>query len=279
VLLSVQINLYVVLARAVANAMNENPAPTTRENDEADAVVHDDIHQTLSQKRSWLSISHQPLLSPETRSDVLNNRTVNILNGTNLPLVPSFMESGLMDRTDNAGNDHETVWRQITVNEVPHVNNNSGISANELYRRTYNALLDADILSLNVSRRGDAGGVDVELHAHDCLIVLLDRRTTVMEFLHAGNQEYYVLIVSQLEGFRHQIQRAPHVVRHEWFHANNQDTRTRIAQNIINTWIHMRGGHFATITTGTQNVIENDDPRVLSATLHMLNYWICFGNL
>jgi hypothetical protein len=95
--------------------------------------------------------------------------------------------------------------------------------------------------------------------------------------------------VTQLGAFRHQLQRdffppPPQVVQHKWCHANNHNDRVRIAQNIINTWI-IRGGHFATITTRTPNVIENGDPRVLSATLQMLDYWIrrhfladAFGN-
>jgi hypothetical protein len=55
-----------------------------------------------------------------------------------------------------------------------------------------------------------------------------------------------------------------------------QHELTRIAQNIINTWI-MRGGHFATTTTRTPNdvvTLEHVDPRVFLATLHMLDYWI-----
>jgi hypothetical protein len=432
--------------RLAEDAMNESPAPTTSENDEADAVVHDGVHQTPSRKRSWLSTTHQPLVTPDP--NVLDNRTVNRLNGTNFPLLPSIMEAGLMDRTDNAGNDNERIGRQFSGNEVPQVNhsgisadelyhrthhamledephpnsnnvvgpqvnhsgisadelyrrthhamledephpnsnnvigpqvNHSGISADELYRRTHHAMLEdephpnsnnvvgeanlapslqhvnerwlvhratgymarenmddvedsrnvslvdhADALHsrvhyqqndqleinnynranlapsrlpqrddesrplaneenvvVNDSRHGDREEVDVDLHAHDSLIVLLNRRITDMVFGHVGTEEYYILIVTQLEGFRHQLQRdffppPPHVVQHEWFHANNQNNRTRIAQNIINTWI-MRGGHFATTTTRTSNdvvTLEHVDPRVFLATLHMLDYWI-----
>jgi hypothetical protein len=59
--------------------MNGSPAPTTSENNEEAAVVDDGVHQTLSRKRSWLSITHQPLVTPDPV--VLHNRTVNRLNG------------------------------------------------------------------------------------------------------------------------------------------------------------------------------------------------------
>jgi hypothetical protein len=217
------------------------------------------------------------------------------------------MEAGLMDRTDNGGNDNERIGRQFSGNEVPHVNN-SGISADELYRRTHHAMLEdephpnsndvvgednvapslqhvnerwlvhrdtgymarenmddvedsrnvtlvdayhyqqqqqqrcndsggdhADVLHsrvhyqqndqlvinnysrsnlapsrlpqrdgesrslaneenvvVNDSRHGDREEVDVDLHAHDRLIVLLNRRITDMVFGHAGNEEYYI---------------------------------------------------------------------------------------
>jgi transcriptional/translational regulatory protein YebC/TACO1 len=66
------------------------------------------------------------------------------------------------------------------------------------------------------------------------------------------------------------------LVQDEWFHANNQDNRTRIAQNITNA-CRRRGGRLATTTIRTKKgvvTIENDDRPVLLATLRMLDCWI-----